>query len=402
MSEADLNLKLRTARWFWALGASTLLRVRLTSFEAKPKKGKPVLSDLADLDVLGTEVASDFRLRFRTAECKSGKIGAKGLFWLRGVLDYFEAEEGYLVVQHDDQRKASMHELARRLGLGILTFNDFEMLDTVYADVDGRAAGALFTPETVAKVDAMLSTPDKRLERLTDYTLRSYWRFPQHRNLQQSVAYLAETSDVLDPRNPAHRLLFAELVYRYCLSLFSAGEAIIKGGLPRLTALLPIYLHGGELGLREAQQRIRSVETLQKELEGDERLELNSTFAEVPPYHDALLDLMERVLRRPHMPTPMLRHLQAAMHGAAAGKGTAASLLDEYDPIATKLVNDVAAFLVRTSGIDNGHRQALAAALNGADTEESGEDSAGPSEKPDDEASDEEPQLRIAEGSRSD
>lgn len=365
MSEHDLQLKLRAGRWFWSLGSSTLLRVRLTSFEARPKKGKSELSDLADLDVLGTEVASDFRLRYRAAECKSGRAGAKELFWLRGVIDYYGADEGYLVVQHDEVRRPGVRELASRLDLGVLTFNDFEVLSTTYAD-DPMAAERIYDPEVVAKVDELLARPPKQLERLSDYTLRFYWQIPQHRNLQLLIANLADAAQHLDPAHPAHRLLFAETVYRYCLSLFAACEAIVKRGYGDVATQLPVYLHGGELGLREANQRLRSLKEVQKLLEGDERLELSRAFSETPPYHAALLDVTERLLRRPSAATAMLRHLQVAMHVGIPAGGSAAELLESFDPVAAKLVNDVAAFLCRASGADEAHRSHLDQLLNGA------------------------------------
>jgi hypothetical protein len=366
MSEHDLELKLRVGRWFWSLGSSTLLRVRLTSFEAKPKKGKPELSDLADLDVLGTEVAPDFRLRYRAAECKSGRAGAKELFWLRGVLDYYGADEGYLVVQHDDVRRPGLRELASRLDLGILTFNDFEALNATYPDSDAAAADLLYDAELLAEVDKLLANPPKKLERLTDYTMRFYWQTPQHRNLQLVVANLHEASATLDPRHSSHRLLFAEAVYRYCLSLFAACEAIVKRGYGDMASQLPVYLHGGELGLREANQRLRSLREVQKALEGEERLELSRAFSETPPYHAALLDVTERLLRRPTLATAMLRHLQVAMHVGIPTDRPAFELLASFDPIAAKLVNDVAAFLVRAAGLEEGHRVALDEALNGS------------------------------------
>jgi hypothetical protein len=103
LSELDLSLKLNTARLFWLMGSSTLLRVRLSATEAAAK-GR--IAELTDLDVLGISVAPDFRLRYKAAECKSSRVGAKELFWLRGVLDFFGADDGYLVVHADLFRKS--------------------------------------------------------------------------------------------------------------------------------------------------------------------------------------------------------------------------------------------------------------------------------------------------------
>jgi hypothetical protein len=199
VSERDLQLKLKTARWFWAMGSAVVLRVRLTTYAATSaptaKRRSRALTDLADLDVLGIEVGADFTLRYRAAECKSSKAGAKELFWLSGVLQYFGGGDGYLVVQHDDTRSPALRELASRLRLGVVTYNDFAALEAAYqAD---RAAEAMFSPGAVERADGLLNQPAEALERLTDYALRFSWQLPQHRNLQQAIGYLRGSADSL-------------------------------------------------------------------------------------------------------------------------------------------------------------------------------------------------------------
>lgn len=365
MSERDLELKIRTARWFWALGAAPVVRVRLTAYAgASGSRGKSrssALTDLADLDVLGVEVAADFSLRYRAAECKSAKAGAKELFWLRGVVDYFGGGDGYLVAQFDDLRTPALRELAGRLRLGILTFNDFVALEEGYPP--DEAAPVIFSRESIARADELLNQPSKKLERLTDYTLRSCWQLPQHRNLQQAIGYLKGAADALDGRQREHVLLFGEVVFRYLLALFSLCAAVLRRGYPHTRSLALSFLHGGELGLVEAQQRVRAVQTFQQQLEGGERIELADAFSEAPPYFDALLDVADRLLRRPALGTACLRQLTVALRGCLVADRSTCELMPDADPVAAKLVNDVASFLTRTAGLDRQLRERLADAL---------------------------------------
>jgi len=354
---------LNTARLFWLMESSTLLRVRLSATEAAAKAR---IAELTDLDVLGISVAPDFRLRYKAAECKSSKVGAKELFWLRGVLDFFGADDGYLVVHYDDIRRQALRELAERLRLGILTSTDFEALLSAHGEDAARADRILFDRATIAAGDQLLMTLDKKLNRLQDYALRVFWQQPLHRNLQLGVAYLDDARDVLDPRQRSHLLLFAEVVYRYCLALFAACEGIVKRGAPNVAQLLPAHLHGGERGLRDAQRRLQAVKEFQEQIEGGERLDLGGIFSPLPPYYSELLELVTRIIRRPRQPTPMLRHLQAATWGSLVARAPLAELLEANDPLTTKLLNDVVRFLVGASGIDKEFRTTLAALLDPA------------------------------------
>jgi hypothetical protein len=365
VSERDLELKLRTARWFWALGSAPVLRVRLTAYAgAAGRRGRSRagLTDLADLDVLGIEAGTDFALRYRGAECKSAKAGAKELFWLRGVLDYFGGGDGYLVVQFDDLRTPALRELAARLGLGILTFNDFAALEASHP-LDA-AAPVIFSRQTVARSDELLNQPAKKLERLTDYALRSCWQLPQHRNLQQAIGYLRGAANSLDARQHEHVLLFGEVVMRYLLALFSLCANVLRRGYPHTRSVALAFVHGGELGLMEAQQRLRAVQNLQQQIEGGERMELADAFSEAPPYFEALLDVADRLLRRPTLATACLRQLTVALRGNLVAGRSTHELMPGADPIAAKLVNDVAAFLTRTAGLDRQLRERLADALD--------------------------------------
>lgn len=361
LSELDLRLKLNTARLFWLMGSSTLLRVRLSATEVAARAR---IAELTDLDVLGVSVAPDFRLRYKAAECKSSKVGAKELFWLRGVLDFFGADDGYLVIHYKNIRRQALRELAERLRLGILTSDDFETLLAAHGEDKSHHDQILFERSTIAAGDELLATLDKRLTRLADYTLRVFWQQPLHRNLQLAVAYLDDAKDALDSRQRSHLLLFAEVVYRYCLSLFGASEAIVKRGAPNVAELLQAHLHGGERGLRDANRRLQAVKEFQEQIEGGERLDLGGIFSPLPPYYSELLELVTRIMRRPTHPTPMLRHLQAAAWGSLVARAPLDRLLLDSDPVTTKLLNDVARFLVGAAGIDNEFRIAFAALLD--------------------------------------
>lgn len=324
--------------------------------------------ELTDLDVLGVEVAPDFGLQFRIAECKSGRVGALELFWLRGVVEFFGASGAYLVVSREQDRTSAMRDLGDRLGLGILTQADFERFADSYRTSE-RDAG-LFDQAMLERLEALLAGTPSSVKDLSDYVKRLFWQLPLNRNLEYGISYL-EQANKGDVRDRAMLCLIGEHAFRYCLALFAACEAILKRGLPDLQESLPAYLFGGEQNLREAQQRVHALKQLQQRIEGGERADLDSVFQELPPYYDKLLELITRLLRRPDQATPMLRTLQAVVLGSFANKRPITELIGEPEPLTAKLVLDVITFLVTAADLDRSVLTAFESALHG-DTGDTG------------------------------
>jgi hypothetical protein len=368
VTEQDLSLKLATGRWFWSLGSAVLLRVRLSTFKATPARGKSAVLELTDLDVLGVEVTPDFGLQFRIAECKSGRVGALELFWLRGVVEFFGASGAYLVVAREEDRTPSMRDLADRLALGILTQADFERFAESYRTAE-RDAG-LFDEAMLARMENLLAGTPSSVKDLSDYVKRLFWQLPLNRNLEYGISYL-EQARKSDVRDRAVLCLIGEHAFRYCLALFAACEAILKRGLPDLRESLPAYLYGGEKNLREAQQRVQALKRLQQRIEGGDRADLEAVFEALPPYYDNLLELITRLLRRPDQATPMLRTLQAVVLGSFANKRPITELIGEPEPLTAKLLLDVITFLVQAADLDRSVVAAFESALHGdtGDTE---------------------------------
>jgi hypothetical protein len=339
-----------------------LLRVRLSTFKAIPARGKSAVLELTDLDVLGVEVAPDFGLHFRIAECKSGRVGARELFWLRGVVEFFGASDAYLVVSREQDRTSAMRDLSKRLGLGILTQGDFERFAESYRTNERDAS--LFDEAMLARLDALLAATPNSVKDLSDYVKRLFWQLPLNRNLEYGISYL-EQAKKGEVRERGMLCLIGEHALRYCLALFAACEAIFKRGLPDLQEGLPAYLFGGEQNLREAQKRVQALKQLQQRIEGGERADLDSVFQELPPYYNELLELITRLLRRPDQATPILRTLQAVVIGSFANTRPITELIGEPEPLTTKLVLDVITFLVTAADLDRSVLTAFESALHG-------------------------------------
>src|ERR1700754_1109618 len=97
MLDQDLGLKLRFRRILFCQGYWSPIEVELSQYEAYGTGLKR--KSLTDLDVLGIkydELFTPFRV---VGDCKSGRnvSDASRMFWLKGVNDYFGADQAYYI-----------------------------------------------------------------------------------------------------------------------------------------------------------------------------------------------------------------------------------------------------------------------------------------------------------------
>ena len=99
----DFDLKIRLSNIFWALGCYTRIEVKLAEYGVKQEA--PL--ELTDLDVLGIRVLPDLSFEYLVADCTSNKDVIKSpiqrVFWLKGVMTFFGASKGYLVLSTENQ-----------------------------------------------------------------------------------------------------------------------------------------------------------------------------------------------------------------------------------------------------------------------------------------------------------
>ena len=98
MSISDVGMKLRLSRLLWKMGYFVRREVPVSTYSPGEYSAKRV--EITDIDVLGSRWDEDLALDRIVCECKSG-TRPKPLdrcFWLRGVMHYFGARKGYLIV----------------------------------------------------------------------------------------------------------------------------------------------------------------------------------------------------------------------------------------------------------------------------------------------------------------
>ncbi len=355
MSEKDLQLKAASRRLLWRMGFSTKVDVPLRAFVPSQRRGgqsrpKPPYEAFTDLDVLGIQISPDLRVQSVIADCKTSVKGStERMFWIRGVADFFSADDAYMVRAGDVT--AASRQLAARLGVGVLTPDDLAALEDHYGAgllAPDAVAGFLFDASSIAAYRHAFTELDRRLRPLREYQEFDFWVYEEHRNLQQLVAHVGAVAKHLDPGHPVHQALFFESAWLYALSLARAVHHVRRTHVTDIDTSLREYVFGGQLGLREKQHLAKVLRSAAGKAGGDPD---EGVF---PPYFAALLELSSRFMRRPAHASTVLRYAEWASEAHAIRQASSASEVfgETFDDLAAKLLADVCGFLVSTAGLD--------------------------------------------------
>ena len=345
MSELDLGLKVGVRSLLWAMGFSTRLDVVLRGHERAD--GGPA-ENFTDLDVLGVNVTSGYRLSTMIADCKSGKSDkpTARMFWVRGVADLFGADGAMLVREHEVLD--STRQLSERLGITVLPSPDLAHMQTLHGPPvpEGSPLAILFDKDAADAHLKAYTNLDRRLKPLVDYRSFDYWVYDDHRNPFQLVAHLSDAVKFLKPKDPTHLSLFFDLAWLYLVTLIGATAHVRGAFLSDPDRGLQEYLYGGATGLKEKMQVAVLLQSMRPE-GARERDHL-------PEYYPTLRELVTRLMRRPNHMQNALRQAEAASALAAARQRiTLVKAFDaEFDEIAAKLIADVCGFLVTAAGLD--------------------------------------------------
>ena len=379
MSEKDIQLKADSRRLFWLMGFSTKIDVPLRALVPEKRgagdRGRSAVQAFTDLDVLGVHVSADLRVQTVLADCKTSTKGStERMFWIRGVSDFFEADDAYMV--RAGTVTAASRQLASRLRIAVLTPDDLSALLGHYGVVNTpRAVGFLFDADAIANYRRALTGLDQRLRALREYQEFDFWVYEDHRNIQQIVAHLSGAAKELDPANPIHQALFFESAWAMALSLARAVHHVRRSHVTEIDTSLREYLFGGQLGLREKQQ----LATVLRRAAGKDAADPDEGV--LPPYFGALLELASRFLRRPLVTSTVLRYAEwsAEAHVARQVAPAADVFEDSFDDLAAKLLADVCGFLVTVARLDANFRTSarsiLAPALLGSPQADAARDS---------------------------
>jgi len=207
MSEKDLELKLKIMNYLWRIGYLVFKNVEISSSTALGRK------TFTDIDVLGIRFSSDLETQYIVCDCKSGKVkNAERLFWLSGVMKFFNAERGMFI--RPEMLTTNYLELAQRLNITSLTINQISELEESYNISENDFFGPFCNEQN--KIKSYWKISKRGNKNIIKYLLIDYWKdMPQQQILTLISMYKrikGDNKNILFIKSYLHSLLAISII----------------------------------------------------------------------------------------------------------------------------------------------------------------------------------------------
>jgi len=344
----DLELKLRLRRVLFLQGYWCPIEVELSHYEHNVDGVKR--TSLTDLDVLGVQFDKLFNVHKVVGDCKTGRnvSDANRLFWLKGVMDYFGANQAYFVRPTVDHHAKA---IAPKMNLRVLNESDLAILEK------SLNVSALSLPMhdwiLQEQIDDLwgLDIPkgikptkeDLLLKSVYSYLSYSFWYIESYRNLFTLVGQFEKIAALIKPGDMRHDLLAYTGAERFAYALLELCSYIQSQGGGEVIKTARVYLYGGGLGLKDKEQFF---DLLRKATGASESLD--------PFWLPQVLELVNRLIRNPAGASDVLRHISAVylwcVHLKSMGLPPV-SLNSETNTAAVVLTKDICDTFTKICGL---------------------------------------------------
>lgn len=307
--DKDIYLKLRIRRILWAQGYYCPIEVDVSDF-AFQTAGQPLKrTSYTDIDVVGIRFEVDLRQSNVVADCKSGKESdSNRVFWLRGLMDFFEAQSGILV-------KTKIHSSARALApkLGI------RVLDETGLAIFEKSLGFNGTSIGVAELNLHnkatsiwginVRAGDKPTEEqlliksVYHFLQYKYWMVDHYRNIMTIMDKFHQINDKLSDKELKSKYLAYVGLQRLTLSILSMASDVAARDLSDIRRQSRYFLFGGAFQLHEREQMIQLLNEIVARDDPKETIKLE------PPFFDELIEIVNRLITNSRDAAQILQHI---------------------------------------------------------------------------------------------
>ncbi len=352
-ADADFILKVRIQSIFKSLGYYTRLEVKLAESDRAGAK-----SDLTDLDVLAVAIMPDLTMEYVLADCTTNKTKCsrptQRIFWLRGVMDFFNAQKAHLVLGTDVAVPHVPRAVATKLGIGVIT-------NAYLAQQEKRVQGVLppdlkvLLPDAWDYLETNLTGLSAAVAPLVEYRRYDFWQRDPYQNLQDIVSLMREAATHLDASQRFHRALVVDLLSLYTIALLQLTAHVMLRGADKPAGDILAFLLGGENSMKSKERMLGTL----RDFLGQMSSEQPTLFGDVtlpnvePDYFSPLVDVVARLLNRPTAASQVPNFLQAVLFERILNKDPNADYHEKaFDDITKKLARDIATFFLGATGID--------------------------------------------------
>lgn len=343
----DLLLKLRVKRLLWAMGFFSPMEVNLSQYEYGQKSLKRF--DITDLDVLAFKFEADLTPRVVIADCKSGAESSPNrILWLRGVMDFFGANDGYFVKPTINTQARSVAARVNVKTLDDASFADLEsklgvkqMKISLVDDVKFERLASLWGIDAVP-AGSKPSADQISLKKVYNFLQYQYWVADERSNVLNLLDRFQGISKLLDLSNERHVLLVFTGLLQLTLSLLRLCSEILARNAADIPNQIRQYVFGGSMQLRQREQ---FVELIAKVSSQQVSLE--------PEYFPELFELVRKMLDYPQHTRMCARYLEAFLLEVKFGarKEIREVFAASYSTEALVLSKSIVVFFLKSTGV---------------------------------------------------
>jgi len=366
-TDADIELKMRMQKILWALGYYTRIGVRIAAGQGQAKRstGRSTVFELTDIDVLGIRVGADLSVEYIVADCttRTSISPINRAFWLRGVMEYFSAGRGYILLTRDipDYQKV----IASRLGITLLDEQNLRRLEETYGGTGWPAH--IGDPNAYKYLEGNISQLTKELRPLLDYREHEFWLNEPGRNVLRSISVVQRLRESLLPEQKFHKVVFVDMLTLFCLALLELCGHVFRTSPNDFPNAVRSFVFGGPSGLRTRESLLKELQEVVDKIATQRAMPLGEDLAQRfrldPPYFDRLVERAFRLINKPHEAKDVLRYLQAVLleQTLFEGTGLAQIFTGTFSEITFKFVGDLALFYLEATGVKPSLMPALVA-----------------------------------------
>lgn len=300
MSTSDAAFKLRFSRLLGQMGYFVRRNVPISTYTPGENTTRRV--DITDIDVLGTYWDEELKPTRIVCECKSG-TRAKPLdrcFWLRGVMHFFGAQKGYLVVKEGGIIPSSV---GQRMDVTVIDQKTLSDLERRYDIETGKWTGSC-SPDLDNKTLEYKRMLKEGFRPQLNYLIYGYWKDPEYYQLKRLITIGREVSDKLSASSDASKWFYLESICLLTNSLVTFCQKLFLIEPHRIHDEVSTQLFGGLMSkmAREgiAHAAVKFLGSYVKSQYDDdlplkpEQIDLN------PDYMENLVELISRLINRPN------------------------------------------------------------------------------------------------------
>ncbi len=346
--DKDFKQKVKMQKIFWSMGMWSRIDIPIVIYEDDNQRGKMKKHYLTDIDVYSENVQKDFSIDKSIADCKSGnnvKIFER-LFWVRGVKEYFEASQAYLVKKTISSKAKIFMPKLDIIGVDDETLSEFEKIYHINSLT-------LYSEKYYAELDKIIQEYDNEYKKIFDYLVTRYWFTESNVSMKVLLSMLSKRDfyKTLDKSNRNHRFLLMEVCIMFARTVLSCCRYVITRDVINLEQSVLEYIHGGVDGFNLKMNMVREINNELKELLNN--VQLGNSVLIQPSYFKDLVKLIAIILGETNNVKDILRYMEIMQHEIVLGEKFDYNqcMGNNYSSIGHKLSKDIVLFYLKENNI---------------------------------------------------